>query len=113
MSLQNDNNLAFRGVRVAWHRQVSPAPASATFNDVPASDPAFQYVEALVASGITAGCGNGNYCPERGADAAPDGRLPRQGAGPALAEPLTAASRDGLPGLPSGGIDSRSEDDRR
>jgi len=64
VSLQNDNNLAFRGVRVTWHRQVSPAPASATFNDVPVSDPAFQYVEALVASGITAGCGNGGYCPD-------------------------------------------------
>jgi len=63
LSMQNDNNLAFRGVRLTWHRQVSPAPASPTFNDVPVSDPAFQYVEALVASGITAGCGSGNFCP--------------------------------------------------
>jgi hypothetical protein len=23
-----------------------------------------QFVEALVASGITAGCGNGNFCPD-------------------------------------------------
>ena len=38
-------------------------PAVATFNDVPTSHPFFQYVEALAASGITGGCGNGNYCP--------------------------------------------------
>ena len=31
--------------------RVSPAPATATF------------VEALAKSGITAGCGGGNYCP--------------------------------------------------
>jgi hypothetical protein len=31
---------------------------------VPTSDGAFQYVEALAASGITSGCGNGNYCPD-------------------------------------------------
>jgi hypothetical protein len=35
-----------------------------TFNDVPESDPGFQYIEALVASGITAGCGGGNFCPD-------------------------------------------------
>jgi S-layer homology domain len=51
-------------VRVIYRLQVSPAPAVATFNDVPTSDPAFQFVEALVASGITAGCGGGNYCPD-------------------------------------------------
>ncbi len=51
-------------VRVVYKLQVSPAPAVATFNDVPTSDPAFQFIEALVASGITAGCGGGNYCPD-------------------------------------------------
>jgi hypothetical protein len=51
-------------VRVIYKLQVSPAPAVATFNDVPTSDPAFQFIEALVASGITAGCGGGNYCPD-------------------------------------------------
>ena len=44
--------------------QVSPAPGAASFNDVPTSDPAFQYIEALFASGITAGCSGGNYCPD-------------------------------------------------
>jgi len=30
---------------------------------VPTSDPAFAFVEALAASGITGGCGGGNFCP--------------------------------------------------
>jgi S-layer homology domain len=51
-------------VLIRWRRQVSPAPSAATFNDVPTSDPAFQFVEALAASGITAGCGSGIYCPD-------------------------------------------------
>ncbi|MFZ5787992.1 MAG: S-layer homology domain-containing protein [Acidobacteriota bacterium] len=46
-----------------YQLQVSPAPGTATFADVPTSHPFFQYVEALAASGITAGCGGGNYCP--------------------------------------------------
>jgi hypothetical protein len=57
-------NVGIGGVRIIWQRQVSPAPGSATFNDVPTTDPAFQHIEALVASGITAGCGGGNYCPD-------------------------------------------------
>jgi hypothetical protein len=55
---------ALTAVRVYYTLQVSPAPASATFTDVPTSHPFFQFVEALVASGITAGCGGGNYCPD-------------------------------------------------
>jgi S-layer homology domain len=51
------------GARITWHREVSPAPATATFGDVPTSHPFFQYVEALAASGVTGGCGGGNYCP--------------------------------------------------
>jgi len=48
-----------------WYfRQVSPAPASATFADVPTGHWAFRFIEALVSSGITAGCGGGNYCPD-------------------------------------------------
>jgi len=49
---------------VAWHRTISPAPATATFSDVPTNHWAFQFVEALAASGITAGCGGGKYCPD-------------------------------------------------
>jgi hypothetical protein len=52
----------FRGCNVTWNRQVSPAPASATFADVPVGHPYHQFIEALVDSGITAGCGGGLYC---------------------------------------------------
>jgi len=53
-------------VRVEWERQVSPAPAVATFNDVPTNHPFFQFVEALAGSGITAGCSVAPplYCPD-------------------------------------------------
>jgi len=53
-----------RGVAIFWNRQVSPAPAVATFNDVATNHWAFRYIEALVNSGITAGCGSDNYCPD-------------------------------------------------
>ena len=52
------------GVVVGYQLQVSPAPGTATFGDVPTGHPFFQFVEALAASGITGGCGNGNYCPD-------------------------------------------------
>ena len=57
-------SMRFAGVAVAWNRVVSPAPATATFNDVPTGHWAFRYVEALSSSGITAGCGGGNFCPD-------------------------------------------------
>ena len=60
----NDSTNMVRGIRLYYKLQVSPAPAQATFNDVPTGHPFFQFVEALVASGITAGCGNDNYCPD-------------------------------------------------
>lgn len=59
-----DGSETIASVGFAYQLQVSPAPGSATFGDVPTSDGAFQYVEALVAAGITAGCGGGNYCPD-------------------------------------------------
>jgi hypothetical protein len=31
---------------------------------VPANDFGFQFIEALAATGITGGCGGGNYCPD-------------------------------------------------
>ena len=52
----------FTRAAIKYRRQVSPAPAVATFSDVPTSHPFFQFVEALVASGITVGCGGGLYC---------------------------------------------------
>ena len=60
----NDGSARFSGVEIWWRQVVSPAPATATFNDVPTGHPFFQYIEALAASGITAGCGSGNYCPD-------------------------------------------------
>jgi S-layer homology domain len=59
-----DGSNTFGAVHVVYKLQVSPPPGTATFNDVPTTDPAFQFIEALVASGITAGCGGGNYCPD-------------------------------------------------
>ena len=52
------------GMIVGYQLQVSPAPAMATFNDVPTNHPFFQFIEALANAGITGGCGSGNYCPD-------------------------------------------------
>jgi hypothetical protein len=57
---------SFAGCRVWYNRQVAPGPATATFTDVPTSSPYFKYVEAFYASGVIAGCGGGNYCPNAG-----------------------------------------------
>lgn len=54
----------FQSCRFSWSRQISTAPSTATFNDVPTSHPFFQHVEALSASEITGGCGNGAFCPD-------------------------------------------------
>lgn len=51
------------GAYIGYSLQVSPGPATATFLNVPTTSPQFKFVEALVAAGITAGCGGGNYCP--------------------------------------------------
>jgi hypothetical protein len=59
-----DNTIVFLSVRVGYRLQVSPAPATASFTDVPTGHFAFRFVEALAASGITGGCGGGNYCPD-------------------------------------------------
>jgi hypothetical protein len=58
-----DGTTLFAAARVYYRVQVSPAPATATFGDVPTSSPFFRFVEALAASGITGGCGGGNFCP--------------------------------------------------
>ena len=47
-----------------WYKlQVSPDPAYASFSDVPVGHWAHQYVEALYASGITAGYADGTFRP--------------------------------------------------
>lgn len=57
------NNTSLRGCRVVWNRSISAAPGAATFSDVPTTHPQFRFVEAMVRSGITGGCGAGNFCP--------------------------------------------------
>jgi hypothetical protein len=59
-----DSTTAFAGMKVGYKLQVSPAPATPDFGDVPVSHQFFQYIEALAKSGITGGCGGGNYCPD-------------------------------------------------
>ena len=51
------------GVALVWSHTISPASGTATFGDVPVGAFGFQHIEALAASGITAGCGGGNFCP--------------------------------------------------
>ncbi|WP_457674015.1 S-layer homology domain-containing protein [Thiolapillus sp.] len=62
--LATTGDLCIAQARVLWKRQVSPAPATATFSDVPTSHQFFQYVEALADSGITSGCSASQYCPD-------------------------------------------------
>ncbi len=59
-----DGSTAISRIRIAYFLQVSPPPPTPTFNDVPTTDPAFQFIEAISASGITAGCGGNEYCPD-------------------------------------------------
>jgi hypothetical protein len=60
----SDTTNKLSAVVVGYKLQVSPAPQAATFADVPSGHPFFQFVEALASSGITGGCGSGNYCPD-------------------------------------------------
>jgi hypothetical protein len=59
-----DSTNAIVGAVVGYKLQVSAPPATATFADVPTNHPFFQFIEALAKSGITGGCGGGNYCPD-------------------------------------------------
>jgi hypothetical protein len=58
-----NSNIGLQSALVHWSRQIAPAPATATFDDVPTSHQMFAEIEALAASGITAGCDANNYCP--------------------------------------------------
>jgi hypothetical protein len=60
-----DGTIIFNSVRINYRLQVSAAPAVATFPaDVPTSHPFFRFVEAMAASGVTGGCGPGQFCPD-------------------------------------------------
>jgi hypothetical protein len=54
----DDDNGADSGSAYVFHVDL------ATFYDVPITHWAFDYIEALAESGITGGCGGGNFCPE-------------------------------------------------
>lgn len=56
-------DLGIVNARARWERQISPAPATATFDDVPPGNLFFQHIEALAASGITSGCDANSFCP--------------------------------------------------
>ncbi len=51
------------GMTFWMHLQISPAPATATFVDVPVGSFGFRQIEALASSGITAGCDATHFCP--------------------------------------------------
>ena len=77
----------------------SPAPGVATFTDVPTGHPFFKFVEALYASGITAGCG-GCTPARRSPHPRPDGRLPGSSPRPTLAVFLNLVVRLTPPASP-------------
>jgi len=55
---------SFKAVDLWWTRPIAPAPASASFTDVPTGHPFFQYIEALRTSGVTTGCTATAFCPD-------------------------------------------------
>ncbi|MHA2220251.1 MAG: S-layer homology domain-containing protein [Candidatus Hodarchaeales archaeon] len=57
------NTTKFRGSRIFWRRQASPAPGTATFPDVGTGHWAFQFIEALVSSGVVSGKPDGMFHP--------------------------------------------------
>jgi len=60
-----DGQTKIAGMIIGYRLQVGPPASGAPhFNDVAVDDPAYQFIEALYASGISVGCGGGNYCPD-------------------------------------------------
>jgi hypothetical protein len=47
LSMPKDADLRFRGAWIFWNRQIAPAPATASFADVPTSHPFFNEVQQL------------------------------------------------------------------
>jgi hypothetical protein len=65
VSTGSDGTTVFSFAKLYYRLRVSPAPAVATFGDVPTDFLYFRAIEALAASGITSGCGGGNFCPDQ------------------------------------------------
>ena len=63
--ISGSGSASLLGAFVGYKLQVSPAPAAATFADVPTSHPFFRAIEAVAGAGITSGCGGGNFCPNQ------------------------------------------------
>lgn len=63
--LGGPNGLQLAGAFLDYKLQMSPAPSTATFTDVPVGHPFFRAIEALAASGLTSGCGGGQFCPNQ------------------------------------------------
>jgi len=51
-------------LRAKFGPMYAPPPAAGTFGDVPPDHWAAAWIDQFAAEGITAGCGNGNYCPD-------------------------------------------------
>ncbi len=64
VSTGTTSETTFSGVKIYYRLQVSQAPGVASFTDVPTNYWAFQYIEALKASGITGGVTPTTYEPE-------------------------------------------------
>ena len=52
-------------IRAMLRTEIFPISQTPTFSDVPASHPQFRYIQKLAERGVTTGCGNGRYCPDR------------------------------------------------
>lgn len=60
-----DETVLLGGVYLGYQLQLSAAPLAPTFGDVPTSHTYYRAIEALASSGITGGCGHGNFCPSQ------------------------------------------------
>jgi hypothetical protein len=65
LTLGGDGRTVFNGAYIGYKLQISPAPPVPTFADVPPDYTYYRAIEALAKSGITGGCGNGNFCPNQ------------------------------------------------
>jgi hypothetical protein len=60
----NRDQMAVFLLRAKHGSNYQPPPATGDFADVPPGRFAAAWIEQLAEEGISAGCGNGNYCPE-------------------------------------------------
>lgn len=63
-TVPGNSTLQFKAVDIWWTRAIAPAPATASFTDVPTTAQFFREIEALAKSGITQGCTATTFCPD-------------------------------------------------